>query len=1083
MPTEVSSPAACPRCGGANPAGSRFCNHCGADLAGVQPHEERKLVSVLFVDLVGFTARSDLADPEDVRDALELYHSMARQRIEEYGGTVEKFIGDAVMALFGAPISFGDDAERAVRAGLRVLEGIGELNAAQGLALVARAAVNTGEAIVTVGAGAGEPIAIGDAVNTASRLQAAAPAGRLVVGEETHRATDHAFRYEPHPAVDAKGKAAALPAWLAVEPLVEPAERPIATNPLVGRDRELELVRSLWNRSVDERRPHLITVLGPPGIGKSRFCREVSDFVATSRGRVVRGRCLPYEEQTGYQAFATVIKHASGILESDPAPVAREKLRSAVEEFLPAQEADHTTQYLELLLGIGGEARAEEAGLLFLSARRLIECLGLQQPTLVVFEDVHWAKPSEVALIEYLAKNVKETSVVMIALARPEFFDIHSTWGSGLHAQTTIPLEPLAVAEATALAAHLLGGDSPEVLRLVEVAEGNPLFLEELAASVPEAQGEVLPVTVKAAIAARIDAMPAGARSALLGAAVIGKTFWRGPLASMGDVEDLDEALSILEQRDLIRRDPTSQVADDAQFAFKHILIREVAYATLPRAVRRERHAAVARHIESTVEDPGETLAWILAHHWREAGDSGKAIPYLLAAAETAQKGWAKDAAVDFYTRALELAEDDALRCEIRLKRGHARVALGDYEIAAEELAELLPELEGHDRLDALLARGRATHWSELDAETIEMAEQALALAEELDDKEAIPAALALLSQASQMRGAEGDLDRAIELGDRALREWVPGTRSVDRAEALYLYHDTLAWTGSYERAVDLAREGRRAADDVRGAELVLRGGGGEAVALAGLGRHEEALRILDESFVISQELGRNPRVLLNYSSLIFRELNDLAEARRRSAEALERSGGMAFSMPRSFARSDLIFTDLLAGDIGVAQTAWPEMWADAEHATAWTRWLIYGRLSAARAEIAFHAESTDSALEWAHRTVEITVRTRRRKYEIHARSILGEALARSGRRDEALAQGNRAVALADELIGQPLRWVTRAALGRSAYSLGEDDRAETAYKEAGRLVDDFVGTLAAERAANVLRIPVVEEIRSLVSS
>jgi class 3 adenylate cyclase len=608
MPTEVSSPDACPRCGGANPAGSRFCNHCGADLAGVQPHEERKLVSVLFVDLVGFTARSDLADPEDVRDALELYHSMARERIEEYGGTVEKFIGDAVMALFGAPVSFGDDAERAVRAGLRVLEGIGELNA-QGLALVARAAVNTGEAIVTVGAGAGEPIAMGDAVNTASRLQAAAPAGRLVVGEETHRATEHAFRYESHPAVDAKGKAAALPAWLAVEPLVEPAERPIATNPLVGRDRELELVRSLWHRSVDERRPHLITVLGPPGIGKSRFCREVSDFVATSRGRVVRGRCLPYEEQTGYQAFATVIKHASGILESDPAPVARERLRSAVDEFLPPQEADHTTQYLELLLGIGGEARAEEAGLLFLSARRLIECLGLQQPTLVVFEDIHWAKPSEVALIEYLAKNVKETSVVMIALARPEFFDIHSTWGSGLHAQTTIPLEPLAVADATALAAHLLGDDSPEVLRLVEVAEGNPLFLEELAASVPEAQGEALPVTVKAAIAARIDAMPAGARSALLGAAVIGKTFWRGPLASMGDVEDLDEALSILEQRDLIRRDPTSQVADDAQFAFKHILIREVAYATLPRAVRRERHAAVARHIESTVEDPRPPLA------------------------------------------------------------------------------------------------------------------------------------------------------------------------------------------------------------------------------------------------------------------------------------------------------------------------------------------------------------------------------------------------------------------------------------------------------------------------------------------
>jgi tetratricopeptide (TPR) repeat protein len=586
---------------------------------------------------------------------------------------------------------------------------------------------------------------------------------------------------------------------------------------------------------------------------------------------------------------------------------------------------------------------------------------------------------------------------------------------------------------------------------------------------------------VKAAIAARIDSIPTSARSTQLGAAVIGKTFWRGPLQAMGGGDTLDESLKVLEERDLVRRDPTSQVADDAQFSFKHILIREVAYATLPRAVRRERHAAVARHIESTVEDPGETLAWILAHHWREAGEPAKAIPYLLAAAEAAQKGWAKDAAADFYTRALELADGEDLRREIRMKRGLALVELGDYGRAADELAELLPDLEGHDRLDALLARGRATHWSERDRETIEVAEQALALAEELDDEEAIPAALALLSQGLQMRGAEGDLDRAIELGGRALEEWVPGTRPLDRGEALYLYHGTMCWTGSYARAVELAHDCRKVAADVRGAELVLRGGGGEAVALAGLGRHEEALRILDESFAISQELGRNPRVLLNYSALIFRELNDFAEARRRSDEARERSEGMTFSMPLSFARSDLIFTDLLAGDVGSAQAAWPQMWQDAEHATAWTKWLIYGRLAAARAAIALVAETAESAAEWGRRAIEIATRTRRRKYETHGRIALGEALARLGERDEALAELTRAAAIADELVGQPLRWETRAALGRTAYALGDDDQAAVAYGEAGRLVDDFVATLAPERAAMLAAAPLVEEIRAAV--
>ena len=1075
MPEE----AVCQACGSTNPPQARFCNDCGVRLVGtVAKQEERKLVSVLFVDLVGFTSSSDQADPEDVRDSLSLYYAMARERIGQYGGALEKFIGDAVMAVFGAPIAHGDDAERAVRAGLRVLEGIGELNEAHELGLAARAAVNTGEAVVAVGARDTEDaLALGDVVNTASRLQSAAPPGRLIVGEETHRATRHAFRYEPLEAVDAKGKAEPVAAWLALEPSVAPAERPIATNPLVGRDHELELMRSVWQRAVTERRTHLVTVLGPPGIGKSRLCGEVSKLVASDGGRIVRGRCLPYEEQTGYQAFSSMVKEWSGILETDSRSVAREKLDLAARELVPEGEAAEIARHLAFLVGVSDDLSVGQPGLLFFAARRFLESLGLVRPTLVVFEDVHWAQPSELELLEYLAAHVRDTSLVLVALARPEFLDLNPSWGGGLVAQTTIPLEPLTPDDAKDLAVQLLrsgGQPGTDVERLVEVAEGNPLFIEELAASIAEVGGGELPVTVRAAIAARIDAMPPDARGALLAAAVIGKTFWRRVLQEMVDDDDLDDVLAALERRDLVRRDSSSQLAGDVQYTFKHMLIREVAYGTVARATRRRWHAAVATHVEGAGEGAAEALAWILAHHWREAGEPLKAIPYLLSAAEVAQRGWAKEPAVDLYTKALELAEDDETRRRIRLRRGLALVVLGDFARAEEELGALLPELAGHDRLEALLGRGRATHWTERDEETLAIAHEAVALATELEDREALPAAVALQAQAHAM---SGEMNLALDLGEQALADWVPGARAVDRTEHLHLHANVVYWVGHYERCAELSRDARALATDVHSAEALMRGGGTEALALVGMGRHEEAIRVWEELFALSRELGHNMRVLLNYSSLAFRELHDFDEARRRSEEALELSEGESFSMPGRFARSDLLLTDLLAGDVGQAQAVWPQLWNDAEDATAWTRWLIYGRLATARAEIALHAESPESAVEWAQRAIELCVGARRRKYEARARTLHGEALAQLGRRDEALSELRDAVSIADGLVGAPARWQTRAALCRAAYALGDDDLAARSSAEAKELVQSFAGALAPERASRFLAAPAIQDI------
>ena len=1048
--------------------------------------EERRLVSVLFVDLVGFTERSDQADPEDVRELLRRYHDEAKERIEHHGGVLEKFIGDAVVAVFGAPVAHGDDAERAVRAGLRVLERIEGLNREEGLGLAARAAVNTGDAVVTVDASRGDAMAIGDVVNTAARLQSAAPTMRVLVGAETYRATRHVIGYEPVEAVQAKGKADPVEAWLAVEPVLAPADRPLAVRPLVGRSYELELMSSAWSRCLSELRPHLITVLGAPGIGKSRLCHEVSTVVAGGGGRVIRGRCLPYEEQAGYQAFSRIVYEAVGILESDSPPVAREKLQRGVGEIVPEDETAETFRYLALLLGVAPDDQVPQAQLLFFAARRFMECLALARPTVFLFEDVHWAQSSEIALLEYLAQHLRESPAMLVATARPELLDNRPTWGSALAAQTTIPLEPLPPEHAEALAiqvAAAVGAPEADVARMVEIAGGNPLFLEELASSVAErGDGDDLPVTVREAIAARMDALPPEARAVLLSAAVIGKTFWAGLLQAVAAGE-VDGPLALLEARDLVRRDSTSQLSGDVQFTFKHMLIREVAYSTLPRAERRERHAAVAQQVETTLGGATETLPAILAYHWREAGEPTRAIPYLLMAADAARRSWAQGAVIDLYSRALELAEDVDLRREIRLLRGIALVELADYPRAAEELEALLPELEGQERLDALIALGHALLWTERDEDTLANAAKAAPLADELGDDSARAAVLAMESQGLAMRGVEDDVSRALELGDQALESWVPGTRTLSLRHHLHLHADLTYWVGQYERSAELSAQTRELATNVRSAESLLRGGGFKALALAGLGRHEEAIEIWDELFVIARELGQNPRVVLNYSSLAYRELYDLSEARRRTEEALELSAGESFGMPLQFAGSDLVFTELLAGDVGRAQVIWPEKWAGAENATAWTTWLIVGRLLTARAEIALAAETPEEAADWARRAIEVTRRTRRRKYEARSLTLFGQALARLGRREEALEALRSATGIADDLVGPPARWQARAALGEAGYALGEDDVAATAYAEAAELVESFVAALAPERRERLLAAAPVAELLTRAGS
>jgi class 3 adenylate cyclase/tetratricopeptide (TPR) repeat protein len=1066
----------CARCGEENPERARFCLACGASLEAEPSKQERKLVSVLFVDLVGFTGRADRSDPEDVRDMLQTYHAAAQRAIESFGGTLEKFIGDAVMAVFGAPISHGDDAERAVRAGLRVLESVAELK------LEARAAVNTGEAVVSVGSGAasGQALAMGDVVNTASRLQSSAPPGGLVVSEETYRLTRNAIRYESSPALDAKGKGKPVTVWRAIAPAEAAPDRLVI--PMVGRDRELDLLDSIWSSAVRDRRPHLVTIIGPPGIGKSRLQREFSNRVHLNGGAVARGRCLPYGDRAAYSAFAQLVRATAGIYENDSRDTAQAKLAATIQSLFPKNETEEATRFLSLLIGLGVAEPVLQRDFLFFTARRFLECLASVRALLVVFEDVHWADNGLLDLVEYLATHVRDTPIVLACLARPEFIDHRPGWGSGLFAHTTIGLESLTTEDVAKLAAHLLvkGAARKETIeRLVEAAEGNPLFVEELTSALAEGHepGVELPTTVRAAIAARLDALPSAAREVLLDASVIGRFFWRGVLQAVGKHSDLDAALTALEARDFIRRLPTSQVQGDIEYHFKHVLIHDVAYATLPRSTRRERHAAVAKYIESVAGDANGLNA-ILAHHWREAGEPSKAIHYLMRAAEQALDGWSLNDAVSLYTSAIELAVDDEQRAQIWLARGLARSRLGDYPAAVKDLGELMPQLTGRPRIEGLLGWTWATHWTSRTDETIAGAEEALHLAEALGDRELIPVATARMSQGLAMRGGPGDIDGANELGEAALRMWAVGSRPWDRLNHNHMLGEQYYWTGRIAEADALMVTAMQSTAGPDSIEARLRSAALRAQILCSKGRYEESMALFDQTMELAVELGRPLRILRNYSTQPLREIFELEEARRRSEECLVGSEELAgFTMPRANAMADLVQTAVLAGDFATAETAWKTQWDDTLKTTAWDRWLVGGRLAASRAEMALVMDRLDEALEWARKAIELSVPVRRLKYEIVGRIVLGQVLLASGKAKDAVASLKVTIEKADRLDSPPLRWRARAAAGKSLYATGDDNGAAQAFAEASTIVNDVAAALTPQRSARFLAVESIREV------
>jgi class 3 adenylate cyclase len=632
----------------------------------------------MFADLSGFTALSERTDPEEIRSMVDRCMRAMGEVVEQFGGAVDKVIGDALMAVFGAPVAHEDDATRAVRAALEIQRRASE-NTDEFCGLCVRVGVNTGEVIFArVGPETRRELTVmGDAVNTAARLQSAAPAEGVLVGEQTHADTAVDIEYEALTPLTAKGKSAPLPAWLALSAATAPAERRVSDAPFVGRGTELELLARAWARTSSERYPQLVTVLGAPGIGKTRLTLELARQIQDEGGRVLRGRSFPYGERVAYGALALVIKEACVIFASDPAPEAVAKLGDRLRALFGDDDASSVATHLSIVARLTDD-RVQERENLFASVRRFLEALAREQPTLLVLEDLQWADQSLLELVGSLVVRLTDAPLLILALAREEFLDDQPGWAR-LPRHTIVQLDALGSAHANDLVRRLLPRtpeDDSIVSRVERAAGGNPLLIEELTAWLSEGEASApaeLPTNVKTMIAARLDRLPAPERQLILSASVIGEVFWRGSLEALGTPGPLPELLQSLEMRDLIRRMPESRIEGEQELTFKHGLIQEVAYSTLPMAARRQRHAAVARFIEGAAGDRSAYAA-TLAHHWRQAGDAQQAADYLLTAAEQAGRGWAHDEVISLCNQALELIADgdEPRRRRARLKRGVA---------------------------------------------------------------------------------------------------------------------------------------------------------------------------------------------------------------------------------------------------------------------------------------------------------------------------------------------------------------------------------------------------------------------------
>lgn len=798
----------CSKCGYENPDGAKFCMECASplDAASVRPvAEERKIVTALICDLVGFTAISEWADSEDLDAMLAAYFAMARRQIVVHGGVVEKFIGDAVVGVFGVPAAHEDDPERAVRAGLRITDDAEELTSVGGAPLSLRVGINTGEALVRLGvsAASGEGFLTGDSINTASRIQAVAPEMGVAVGLTTYEATAAVFDYEELEPATVKGKAETVRVFHAKAPRGHLGVdlRRTHDSLLVGREMELATLKSVFDETVAAGTPRLVTVVGEPGLGKSRLVAELAAHLDRKPDSITwrQGRCLPYGEGITFWALGEILKVHAGIMGSDTSEIAQTKLESVLPE---GEERPWFRQRLLPLLGIDVASTAEGEEL-FTAWRRLIEHVAEQGPTVLVFEDLHWADDAMLGFLEHLADHARSVSLLVLCTARRELFDDHPDFAKGLRNATNINLVPLSQEETARLVTALLATTVIPVemqQSILDRAGGNPLYAEEFVRFLQDKDllvrkglsfellggAEVpFPDSIQALIAARLDTLSPDAKSMLADAAVIGKVFWVGAVAAMArrDPAEVIEVLRELSRKQIVLPSQRSSFEGEAEYAFWHVLARDVAYGQLTRAQRAARHVAAARWIESRAGERVEDLADILAHHYASALELARAagrieqaadleaaaLRFLSLAGERAF-GLDNDAALSNLERALALTpEGHPSRPEALTRFGNAARSGGRYADAAEALEEAIALFRARGEIPAAAhAMGTlGTVFQRLgDPRRWAMDAEALELLEPLGPSPALVAALANLAFDHVIHGLPED---AIRLAERAM--------------------------------------------------------------------------------------------------------------------------------------------------------------------------------------------------------------------------------------------------------------------------------------------------------------------------
>jgi class 3 adenylate cyclase/tetratricopeptide (TPR) repeat protein len=719
----------CVACGSAYRAGDRFCVECGAAVDASSPTQpagearaeapvaERRLVSVVFADLVGFTSISESRDPEEVRELLSRYFDSCRRLVELYGGAVEKFIGDAVMAVWGTPVATEDDAERAVRAALDLVAMVSALGQEIGApGLRARAGVFTGEAAVTLGA-VGEGMVAGDLVNTASRVQGVADPGSVLVGEATKRATEAAIAYADAGRHELKGKAEPVPLFRAIRVTggragalkgggLEP--------PFVGRDRELRLIKELFHASAEEKNAHLVSVIGIAGIGKSRIAWEFFKYIDGLADVIWwrRGRCLAYGEGVAYWALAEMVRMQAGIVEGESTDSARAKLRAAVGELVTDEsERMWLEPRLAQLVGLE-QAAASERDDLFAAWRLLFERMADQGPAVLVFEDMQWADASLLEFIEYLLEWSRKHPLYVLVLSRPELAVRHSGFGATGRNVTTLSLEPLSAGAVEELLAGLVPG-LPDALRsqILARAEGVPLYAVEtvrmlLDRGLLARDGDeyhptdqiaslAVPETLHALVAARLDGLAPVERRLIQDASVLGKIFTKQTLSSLSGLPEaeLEPILQTLVRKEVlvVQSDPRSP--ERGQYGFLQDLLKQVAYETMAKDERKSRHVAAAHALENAFGPTDPEIVEVLASHYLAAYDAAPNAPgaheirtraseMLTRAGERAVSLAARDEAGRYYDQAAQLTDEPVPKAQLLEHAGVAAWAGGHGTLA-----------------------------------------------------------------------------------------------------------------------------------------------------------------------------------------------------------------------------------------------------------------------------------------------------------------------------------------------------------------------------------------------------------------